>query len=853
MSFLPRVAWLILPALLAPAARAQFELATSGDGSVIRWESGGPTVHSTRHEVRDLRAVRVTPGGAAIATWTETGAAGAQDWYAISLDGKAVQAVKPTSYELLLRRARFDPAQGAPDFSNSPLGAGQGGVQIVQYRTQPLVEYSDAIVALGGEVFDFVESHAHLVRMDAKTSAAVAALPFVRAVTSYHPEFRIDTDLLAELRAGRIEGARRYNVQVFRRGLAEQNVVAQRVVELGGSVDLLVPEGFRMEVTLPPAALGAIAGLDVVRFLDPWGAPEEDMDIVRQFGGANHVESVAGLTGQGVRVEVLDGGCDVGHPDFNAPISHGSVPSGSHGTCTAGIVAGTGAANAAARGMLPSAQLIVGYYSSFSGGSRYAHTAELVNPALNYKAVLQSNSWGSSLTTSYNSISAEMDDIIALNDFTILQSQSNANTQSSRPQAWAKNIISIGGINHEGTLTYADDNWGGASIGPAADQRMKPDLAYFYDGVNCPDVRGSGGYANGDYYSNFGGTSAATPISSGHFGIFFQMWHLGLFGNPAGSGTVFESRPHFTLAKAAMINTATSWSFSGSSANLSRAKQGFGHPDVRSLYERASKTFYVDQTDPVTNLGSVAYDLNVGAGEPALRVTLVYRDNQGTVSSTQHRKNDLTLVVTSPSGTVYYGNNGLTNGLWSTSGGAANTKDTVENVFVQSPAAGTWHVEVRGDNVNTHPVTGAPTNVTDFALWATGVTAGPVCPAPVTYCTAKMTSTFTVPQIGSSGSPRVSSNDFVLTLDNALPNRNALAFYGSLSHSGPFHNGLLCAKAPVTRSPVLQTNSSSHAEYAIPVTPAMVGTTRYYQWWFRDSQDTFGDGLSNGLQVTFCD
>ncbi len=92
MSSLPRVAWLILPVLLAPAARAQFELAPSGDGSVIRWEAGGPVVHTTRHEVRDLRAVRVTPGGAAIATWTEASGGRAQDWYAISLDGKAVQS-----------------------------------------------------------------------------------------------------------------------------------------------------------------------------------------------------------------------------------------------------------------------------------------------------------------------------------------------------------------------------------------------------------------------------------------------------------------------------------------------------------------------------------------------------------------------------------------------------------------------------------------------------------------------------------------------------------------------------------------------------------------------------------------
>jgi hypothetical protein len=847
-----RAARLLLLPVLAPLAAAQFEVVPQADGSLLRWERGA-TVHTTPAQIRDLRCGRVD--SSAFAAWNEEQPGQPlRSFFALSLDGQTVQSVKETRYELALRRLRFDPAAGEPEFSDSPLALDDGGVYIVQYHTQPLLEYSTRIAALGGEVFDFVERHAHIVRMDAEARASVGALPFVRAVVRYQPEFRVDPEILALLRAGGVDGERRYNVQVFLRGLGEQLIVAERIAALGGRVDLLVPEGFRFEATMTPQVLAQIASLDQVRFIDAWSAPEDDMDLVRNFGGANHVETIAGLTGQGVRVEVLDSGCDVTHPNFNAPISHGSVPVGSHGTCTAGIVAASGTASAQARGMLPSAQLIAAYYSALVGGNRYTHTAELVNPTLNYKAVLQSNSWGSSLTTSYTTISAEMDDIIVDYDFTILQSQSNAGSQSSRPQAWSKNIVSIGGIRHENTSTYADDSWGGgASIGPAADGRLKPDLAFFYDDVYCNDVQGGGGYSSGNYNSGFGGTSAATPITAGHFGLFFQMWHQGLFGNPAGTGTVFESRPHFTLAKAAMINTATAWNFSGAGSDLSRAKQGFGHANVRELYDRRTKTFYVDQTDTVTNLGLVSYNVNVASGEPDLRVTLVYRDNQGAVSSSQHRKNDLTLVVRAPNGTAYYGNNGLTSGLWSSAGGSPNTVDTVENVFLQNPASGTWVIEVRGDNINTDPATGAPSNSSDFALWATGVTSGPVCPQPQTYCAGKLTSGFTLPSIGFTGSPRVSTGDFVVTLSNALPNKTALVFYGFQPHNAPFHGGLMCAQAPTVRSPLVTTNPASAAQLAVSVTPAMVGTTRYYQWWFRDAFDSFGDGLSNALETQFCE
>ena len=81
--------------------------------------------------------------------------------------------------------------------------------------------------------------------------------------------------------------------------------------------------------------------------------------------------------------------------------------------------------------------------------------------------------------------------------------------------------------------------------------------------------------------------------------------------------------------------------------------------------------------------------------------TMVYTDPPGTTSSASlHRINDLTLKVTSPSAVVYWGNNGLLTGNWSVAGGAANTIDTVENVFVENPEAGIWDVQIIASEVN---------------------------------------------------------------------------------------------------------------------------------------------------------
>ena len=96
-------------------------------------------------------------------------------------------------------------------------------------------------------------------------------------------------------------------------------------------------------------------------------------------------------------------------------------------------------------------------------------------------------------------------------------------------------------------------------------------------------------------------------------------------------------------------------------------------------------------------------------------------------SSSQHRINDLTLKVTSPSGTVYYGNNGLDAGNVSTPGGSPNTIDNVENVFIDTPEQGIWTIEVSADEVNADGHVETPEMDVDYALVISG---GDACALP---------------------------------------------------------------------------------------------------------------------------
>jgi len=640
--------------------------------------------------------------------------------YQVSVDGVTFGRELPRSPLLRLRSGAFDPLLGMQAVPPA-LAASSAGTQayLVQFVTPPLEGYRAEIERLGGKVHTYIPDQARIVLMPDSVRALVERLPYVRWVGPYAPAYKLDAPLHGLATLGAAAPPQRYSILVLEKGEPMQRAVAQRIARLGGAVEMTAFLGRRLEATLDPRQLLAVARMPEVLFIDRWAPPEPDMDIVRQVGGADFLETVQGYRGQGVRGEVQDGGLRATHQDFQAHkvLLHGAnSASTGHGTSTYGQIFGSGVGSATARGMLPEGQGIFAVHS----GDRAARTRELVNPRGPYRAVFQSNSWGSGLTTEYTTVSAELDDIAFDNDLLILQSQSNAGSRSSRPQAWAKNVLSVGALRHRNTLVKTDDAWAAsASIGPATDGRIKPDLCQFFDSIRTTSASSDTGYTN-----SFGGTSAATPSTAGHAGLVFQMWADGVFSGGPGQGRdVFASRPHMTTAKALLINAASQYPFSGVGHDLTRVHQGWGLPDVRQLFELAQAAKWklpllVDESQVIQPREVHAFTVNVGVAA-ALKVTLVYADPAGSPSANRNRVNDLTLRVVAPDGTVYWGNNGLLAGVWSTPGGAANVVDTVENVFVQTPAPGAWRVEVRADQVveDGHPET--PALDADYALVAT--------------------------------------------------------------------------------------------------------------------------------------
>jgi len=82
-------------------------------------------------------------------------------------------------------------------------------------------------------------------------------------------------------------------------------------------------------------------------------------------------------------------------------------------------------------------------------------------------------------------------------------------------------------------------------------------------------------------------------------------------------------------------------------------------------------------------------------------------------------------------------------------------------------------------------------------------------PAPTVYCTSKANSLGCVPSISAAGSASASGSPFVIASGAQLNQRPRLLFYGFEAQSLPYQGGWLCVRAPVRRTPLLNSGGST--------------------------------------------
>jgi len=235
-----------------------------------------------------------------------------------------------------------------------------------------------------------------------------------------------------------------------------------------------------------------------------------------------------------VKVGVVDTGIDSTHPDFQA-VNHllpgfdaywnkWGVPrdSGSHGTCTAGLIGGVLNNNLGIAGIAPSCRLMsVRIFNSSGSTTDNAIIRGFDTARVNGIDIL-SNSWGggTETTAKTNAINNAANNGRNGLGCIILFASGNDGRNPPNYPSYLANVICVGAsTTHDQKKTTGTGNqyWWGGNYGesPNGDiDVVAPTVCYSID------VQSTGGYNTasgtaGNYYSTFNGTSCSCPNAAG--------------------------------------------------------------------------------------------------------------------------------------------------------------------------------------------------------------------------------------------------------------------------------------------------------------------------------------------------
>jgi hypothetical protein len=250
-----------------------------------------------------------------------------------------------------------------------------------------------------------------------------------------------------------------------------------------------------------------------------------------------------------------------------------------------------------------------------------------------------------------------------------------------------------------------------SSRGPTDDGRYKPDVVApgtwilsGYSGLYQQGYDASANPKNGAWqydgwgfpynseYKYMGGTSMSNPLTAGGAAVVRDYYNKA-------KGV---STPSAALIKATIINSAVDIldenndGLNDNDFPIPNNIEGWGLVNLDGATD--GTIAYVDEVSGLSTGGTKNYNVTTTGGP--LKVTLVWSDYPSTDTATINLINDLDLTVSGGSGT-FRGN--VFAGGWSAAGGSADRRNNVENVYIQTPIAGTYTVSINAFNVPNGP------------------------------------------------------------------------------------------------------------------------------------------------------
>jgi hypothetical protein len=653
---------------------------------------------------------------------------------------------------------QFDPLlDGEPALPGKLSSTGDlTGLRLVQLVGPPKDEWLADLGSRGIELIHYLPHHTYLVWADDSGRLGDDLPASVRWLGAYHPAYKLSPELDPSS-----EKTLALAVLIYDDGQVELSV--QAIESAGGRVLTSFPARpdrriQQLVVEAEAAAVSAIAQSRAVIWVEAQSrrlllgdemssaivAGSYDEGVPRP--GYREWLDDLGFDGSGVIWSVVDSGVDPDHPDLqlSGGHTHGECttipgdenhlePDG-HGTSVAGLLAGTGASGFTdsdgfvyGLGVAPGATIFSQTLCFRTDFPPRGGWQELSRIAVLAGASGTNNSWRTS-DAGYRTVSQVYDYMVRDGNFdtpelaeeqiiVFLAGNEGPEPGSVLAVAETKNTIVVGATKnhreslwHQGQLGDIDQVADYSSRGPAMDGRIVPTVVAPGDAV-VSTINDRGGVLGGidigepeKLYGLFAGTSAAAPHVSGAIAVICEWWR-----------DRFGAGPSPAMAKALLVNSAVDIEGAPPIPNHS---QGWGRIHLGDAISPGVPRLLFDQDHRFESSGGV-WKLKIKPADARrpVKLTLAWSDAPAAVGVSPALVNDLDLKLET-GGETFFGNHFIEG--WSAPGGAPDTLNNLENVFLAAPVTGILSITVgaarlAGDGV---PYNGDITDQ-DFALICT--------------------------------------------------------------------------------------------------------------------------------------